>query len=110
MKLLLDENVSRRALPRLTPYFADSSQVSLLGLEQASDQQIWIFAKVNGFAIVTCDSDFHEMSLLLGSPPKVIWIQTGNPSTNQVINMLISAHDALAIAFADKTVHFVELK
>jgi predicted nuclease of predicted toxin-antitoxin system len=110
MKLLLDENVSRRAIPRLDSYFPASTHVCLVGLEQATDQQIWAYATANDFTIVTCDSDFHEMSLLLGAPPKVIWIQIGNPSTDEVVSMLISAREELALSLADESVSFVELR
>ena len=30
------------------------------------------------------DSDFHELSLLYGSPPKVVWICRGNCTTKQI--------------------------
>ncbi|MHB9117404.1 MAG: DUF5615 family PIN-like protein [Burkholderiales bacterium] len=30
------------------------------------------------------DSDFHELSLLHGSPPKVVWIRRGNCTTQQI--------------------------
>jgi hypothetical protein len=38
MKLLLDENLSRRLVPFLQSDFPGSSHVALLGLEQASDR------------------------------------------------------------------------
>lgn len=50
MKLLLDENLSRRIVPFLQAIFPDSSQVALLNLEGASDSEIWQYAKDNGFA------------------------------------------------------------
>ncbi len=38
MKLLLDENLSRRIVPFIQDMFPGSSQVALLGLEQADDK------------------------------------------------------------------------
>jgi predicted nuclease of predicted toxin-antitoxin system len=38
VKLLLDENLSRRIVPFLQADFPGSSHVSLLGLERASDR------------------------------------------------------------------------
>lgn len=49
MKLLLDENPSRRLVPFLQNEFPGSTQVTLVGLEQADDQTIWRYAKENGF-------------------------------------------------------------
>ena len=40
MKLLLDENLSRRLVPFLQEAYPDTTQVSLLGLEQSSDRQL----------------------------------------------------------------------
>ncbi|MDP2823236.1 MAG: DUF5615 family PIN-like protein [Sulfuritalea sp.] len=41
MKLLLDENLSRRLVPFLQYEFPGSTQVALVGLEQADDRTIW---------------------------------------------------------------------
>ena len=49
MKLLLDENLSRRLVPFLQHEFPGSSQVTLLGLESSSDQDIWLRAKNDVF-------------------------------------------------------------
>jgi predicted nuclease of predicted toxin-antitoxin system len=38
----------------------------------------------NGFSIVTKDEDCDNMAALCGSPPKVIWLQLGNCSTDDV--------------------------
>lgn len=44
MKLLLDENLSRRLVPALQAQFAGSSQVSLLGMERATDAELCAYA------------------------------------------------------------------
>ena len=51
-----------------------------LGLREADDSVIWEYAKVRGFCIVSKDSDFQQRSLLLGAPPKFIWLRLGNCS------------------------------
>ena len=43
MKLLLDENLSRRLIPFLQQDFPGSTQVALIGLERADDGEIWEF-------------------------------------------------------------------
>ncbi|MGH8548735.1 MAG: DUF5615 family PIN-like protein [Methylococcales bacterium] len=95
MKLLLDENLSRRMLPFLDTDYPDSTQVALIGLERASDCVVWQFAKANGFVIVTRDSDYYEMSTLYGQPPKVIWIRAGNQTKVAVIAALINYRAAI---------------
>ncbi|MDR2000603.1 MAG: DUF5615 family PIN-like protein [Zoogloeaceae bacterium] len=90
MKLLLDQNLSRRLLPALESLFPGSSQVQLFGMETATDGIIWSFAKANGFAILTKDSDFVEMSALYGHPPKIVWLNLGNVSNSALQAKLLN--------------------
>ena len=73
MKLLFDENLSRRLVARLADLFPESSHVVLEGLLQNPDIVVWEYAKAREFAIVTADADFYELSTTFGPPPKVIW-------------------------------------
>ena len=75
MKLLLDENLSPRLVPRLQPLFADLTHVRDVGLRLAADKAIWDWAKERGYTIVTTESDFVSMSRRLGWPPKVIHVE-----------------------------------
>jgi predicted nuclease of predicted toxin-antitoxin system len=70
MKLLLDENLSRRLVPFLQHDYPGSNQVVLLGLESASDKEVWQKAKDDGYVIVTRDADFQELSLVWGNLQK----------------------------------------
>jgi predicted nuclease of predicted toxin-antitoxin system len=98
VKLLLDQNLSRRLLSSLEKAFPGSSQVQLLGMEATDDASIWAFAKAEGFAIVTKDSDFVELSALRGSPPKIIWLNLGNVSNTVVRDKLVE-HQATIQSF-----------
>lgn len=75
MKLLFDENLSRRLVVRLADLFPGSKHVESEGLLHASDISVWHHAKANGFAIVTADADFYELAITFGPPPKVIWLR-----------------------------------
>ncbi|MCO6439717.1 MAG: DUF5615 family PIN-like protein [Nitrococcus mobilis] len=55
MKLLFDQNLSFRLVEAVAELFPGSAQVRLLGLEQASDREIWGYARENGFVY---SSDF----------------------------------------------------
>ena len=89
MKLLLDENLSRRLVPLLQQEFPGTTQVTLLGLESASDQVIWLRAKQDGYVVVTRDADFQELSLVWGAPPKVIRLRTPNLNRMAVLKMFL---------------------
>ena len=90
MKLLFDQNLSPRLVTRLADLYPDSQHVSFIGLDEVDDRLVWEYANQNDFAVVTRDSDFSELSVLRGFPPKVIWIRRGNCSTNQIEEVLRS--------------------
>jgi predicted nuclease of predicted toxin-antitoxin system len=75
VRLLLDENLSRRLAARLSDLFPESTHVAHEGLLQAPDLSLWEYAKANGMAIVTADADFYELATAFGPPPKVIWLR-----------------------------------
>jgi len=89
MKLLLDENLSKRLVPFLQADYPESSQVVLLGLEQASDREIWHYEKQQDYVIVTKDSDYQDLSELYGSPPQVILLMLGNSDKARLLKVLI---------------------
>ena len=78
MKLLFDQHMSFRIVRALQPLFPEARHLRFFNLVHCSDSEIWEFAKKNGYAIVTKDSDFHQSSLVFGAPPKVIWLKIGN--------------------------------
>jgi predicted nuclease of predicted toxin-antitoxin system len=88
MKLLFDHNLSPRLVNRLADIFPNSSHLFLLGLEQVPDQEVWHYARDRDYIIVTKDSDFNEIVILLSFPPKVIWIRRGNCSTREIETIL----------------------
>ena len=101
MKLLLDENLSRRIVPFLENEYPASTQVTLIGMEQASDREVWEYAKTQDFVIVTHDSDFYELSLLYGQPPKVIWLKSGNQTKASTVNILKNNLNSITKALLD---------
>ena len=88
MKLLLDQNLSPRLVRRLSDLYPDSAHVADLGLGEASDLEIWQHASESGSIIVSKDSDFEELLLRMGFPPKVLWVRKGNCSTREIEEIL----------------------
>jgi predicted nuclease of predicted toxin-antitoxin system len=97
--LLFDHNLSSRLVQRLADLFPNATHVALVGLDTATDREVWDHAKANGLAITTKDSDFTDLSTLLGTPPKVVWLHIGNSSTNTIEEILrrnsIAIHEFL---------------
>ena len=88
MKLLFDQNISSRILKKISEAYSDSSHVKLEGLKNASDSKIWDHANLHHFIIVTQASDFNDIFLLKGFPPKILWFRTGNLSTDDLAYIL----------------------
>ena len=88
MKLLVDENLPPRLVHDLADLFPDSAHVNTAGLSATVDDIIWEYAKAKGFAFLTKDKDFANLSIVRGVPPKVILLQTGNCSVGDVIRII----------------------
>ena len=101
MKLLFDQNISFRLIKRIIDFFPDSKQVRELGLENSSDIEIFEFAKRNEFAIVTFDSDFCDLNIIKGYPPKIIWIRTGNTTTKNLERLLRKKRDLIKLFLSE---------
>ena len=80
MKLLLDHNLSPRLVRLLADVYPECTQVRDLDMERASDTEVWRYAAEHGLTIVSKDADFRQRSLVLGSPPKLVWLRIGNCS------------------------------
>lgn len=89
MKLLFDQNLSRHLVGHLRDVFPESEHVSALGLDGATDEEIWKHAREQGHLIVSKDSDFRQLAFLHGPPPKVLWLRLGNASTASVLEVLL---------------------
>ena len=100
MKLLFDQNLAPSLVSRLVDLYPESEHVYLVGLDRASDEAVWDYARDNDYLIVTRDTDFSELSVVRGSPPKVLWVRIGNCTTGQ-IEALLRAHHAAIEAFND---------
>ena len=100
MKLLLDENLSRRLVPFLQETYPESSQIALLGMQQASDLDVWRYAGEQGYVLVTQDADFYDLSLTRGAPPLVLWLRSGNADKSWVVQLLLARHQEIEAAFA----------
>lgn len=101
VKLLLDENLSPGLVSRLADLFPGSLHIHDCGLGASSDSEIWEFAAKSSLTIVSKDLDFHDRSILRVGPPKVIWLRTGNCSTDRVEQLLRSFFPAVENFNAD---------
>ena len=109
MKLSFDQNLSRRILPSILDAYPLSTHVVYEKLETATDEQIWKFAKANDLVIITKDSDFEELSIIKGTPPKVIWIKVGNTDNKVIANISINNKFEIEKLLSSHEVNCIEL-
>ena len=109
MKLLFDENLSPKLTSRLSELFPGSLHVRDVGMKATIDPIVWDYAKDNNLMIVSKDSDMHDLSLVLGIPPKVICIRLGNCSTLQVENLLRREFNTIKLFYKDENLSLLVL-
>ena len=109
MKLLFDQNLSSALVKKLQDLFPGSIHVRDVGLQSASDEDVWSHASQQGFVIVSKDSDFHQRSFVFGHPPKVIWVRKGNCSTLDIETILRSHQADLKLFVDDESAAFLAL-
>lgn len=96
MRLLFDNNLSSRLVRLLDNVHPDAVHVEMVGLGRASDDDVWRYARDNDCIIVTKDSDFKDLSILHGFPPRVVWLRIGNCSTAEVESRLRRSHSTIS--------------
>ena len=109
MKLLFDQNLSPKLIISLQGVFPKSEHVFNIGLAEVDDRVIWEYARINEFIIVTKDADYSDLSMLLGSPPKAVWIRRGNCQTNDIAWMLRQHYNDIQALAAEENKNILML-
>lgn len=109
MKLLFNQNLSPRLVGRVVDLFPGSSHVSSVELDQATDVEVWEYARSHNFVLVSKDADFSELGLLRGFPPKVIWLRIGNCTMAQIEDLLRHHQEAIKQLEVDATIGILTL-
>ena len=109
MKLLFDENLSPALSRRLFDIFPHSVHVRDIGMKATDDPIVWKYAKDNDFMIVSKDADMHDLSLVFGNPPEVVWLRLRNCSTRQVEELLRRDFDVIKLFYEDEFVSLLAL-
>ncbi len=108
-KILFDNNISHRVIARISDIFPNANHVMLESLDESTDMEVWQFAKKNGYTIVTKDSDFNDLAIFQGSPPKVIWIKIGNCKVTKIAKILIDNSKIIKIFLDNSNSSILEI-
>lgn len=110
MKLLFDENLSHRLVSALAVEYPHSVHVRDVGLAGTEDQRIWDYAAEQGFLLTSKNTDFYQRSIVLGAPPKVIWLRIGNAPTVTIIKLLKDSCATVRSFYEDSEATFLPLQ
>jgi len=109
MKLLFDQNLSPKLASRLDDLFPNSLHVRHVLMSKSDDTAIWEYARDHKFTIVTMDSDFSAISLIKGTPPKIIWLRSGNAPTAFFEQLLRHNYEVIVAFIGDVEMACLEL-
>jgi predicted nuclease of predicted toxin-antitoxin system len=105
----LDAHLSPALAPWITRTFSMAAEhIRTLGLRDSEDDHIFQEARKQDAIIITKDSDFVDLVLRLGAPPKVIWWRSGN-TTNERLQRIFDAHLRTALALLEGGDSLVEI-
>ena len=99
MKLLFDENLSHRLVSRLADVYPDSQHARDLGLKSAADRLVLQFAGLMDAVLVTRDHDLDDLVVLDAYAGKVLRLDLGNASTEEIESALRGVAEDLPALF-----------
>lgn len=109
VKLLLDQNLSYRLVSKLKDVYPDSVHVAKVGLDKSSDIDVWRYAKENGFALVSKDSDFNDLCTLYNFPPHIIWLRLGNSRVEVAYETLLKYKEKICKIVDENETGIIEI-
>jgi predicted nuclease of predicted toxin-antitoxin system len=90
VRFLIDQQLPRRLARWIESQGHEAAHVRELGMENASDADIWRTAIARRAAIVTKDEDFSIVARV-AEGPQVVWIRLGNCGNDHLIARVAQA-------------------
>jgi predicted nuclease of predicted toxin-antitoxin system len=75
-----------------------ASHVSDLGMQSATDEEIWAFAAAHGAVIVTKDEDFANRRVLAAEGPVIVRVRLGNARNSALIAWMERGFSSVVVA------------
>lgn len=93
MKFLVDNQLPSALAKLLVSRGHEGCHVLDVGLDEASDTEIWKYAAANAFVVVTKDEDFSQRAAQPDASVQVVWVRPGNCRKST----LLSAFDSVLV-------------
>ena len=101
MKYVIGNQLPAALARHLQTHGLDACHVADVGMDQASDREIWQYATVNGYAVVSKDEDFLHIAHADAAGPPFVWVRLGNcrkpalfAAFDRILPQLVQALDA----------------
>ena len=108
MKFLVDAQLPPKLCEILeTAGFSSVHVDSLPNGDETSDRAICQHADIEGFIVVTKDSDFYHSHMILGQPNKLMMITTGNMKNRRLFDLIREYASVIRSLF--ETCKYVEI-
>ena len=108
MRVLIDANLPPALATWIREHGADADHVFKLGLERASDVELWDLAKANGAVLISKDEDFLMLKLADPGGPRFVWIRFGNTTRRHVLARVEQSWQAILASLENE--HVVEVR
>jgi len=99
MKLLIDNQLPLQLAMFLRGRGHECTHVRDVGLDEASDLEVWTRAGDEGRIVASKDEDFIALANRPGDTGRLIWVRLGNCRNTALIEAFDRAHDELVRAF-----------
>jgi len=85
VKFLVDNQLPAKLAKLLAARGHDACHVLDVGLDEASDTEIWKYAAANGRVLITKDEDFFLRACQSKTSVQVVWVRLGNCRTPSLV-------------------------
>lgn len=109
MKFLVDNQLPLLLTNHLRARGHDCVHVLDLGMEKASDADVWARATADGHVVVSKDEDFVFLAIRPGDAGRLVWVRLGNCRNRTLLDAFDRAHDAMINAL-DTGQRIVEIR
>lgn len=99
MKFLVDNQLPVSLARHLATHGHDARHVSELGLEEADDRRIWLWAIGEQCVVVSKDEDFFTLANQVGDRGRLIWVRLGNCRKGVLLEAISKAMPQIQAAF-----------
>ena len=110
MSLLIDENLFPQLVRLLQDVFPGLLHIDTAGLLSTEDDDIWEYARNRSLVVLTKDSDYRQLSLERGHPPKAILVRIGNCRVREVESLLRDHYSEIMVFMQDLDRGVIELR